>query len=480
MVNIQINNNQIKISAPMKIEMELRKLFAIRHPNQWYLRKYMPRGWDGMINYITDAGYMHTGLLPQLFNAFQKLKIKPSDIYIDDLREGDIRCKNITCIEDIKFRPYQLDAIYSILKNKIDYQGNEIHFQRGILKVATNGGKTLIALGLYEAAKRPKTLLIINGDDLYRQALVEIPPLIPEEWGYIEPKKIKWGNFMICKVHTMRNRLPIIKNKLAEYEMCIIDECDLADNKTYKAILEKLYNCTIRVGMSGTALMGKLAKYKIPHQNIKKFFGEMTYEIKNIELIEQGHSCPVTIKIIEGNVDAKFPGDYDKEYELGIVKNPDRNKKVSKRIKYNCVYKERIPALVIVKKKLHVKKLYRLLSRKYEGIFNIAWAHSGIPDKQRKQIMQDFKEGKIDILVSSLIIKRGMNFPLLQYTINAGGGDDPANPLQILGRNFRKHKKIKRKYYEDFKDAGTYLSRHSKHRINYYKDEGLEVKILDK
>lgn len=480
MVEIQINNNQCKISAPLKLEIKLKEAFKIRHPNQFYLRRHMPKGWDGKIQYINDNGYMHAGLLPQLFEKLNEFKISPDDIYIIDHREDRTKCKIIKGIGDETFRDYQIEAIYSILNNYINYEGHKIHFQRGILKIATNGGKTLVALGLYKAAKRPKTIMVINGDDLYNQAIDEIPPLIPDEWGCIDPKQIKWGNFMICKVKTLRNRLPLIKEKLAEYQMCIVDECDLADNATYKAILEKLYNCTIRVGMSGTALVGKLAKYKIPHQNIKKFFGNQTYEIKNIDLIEKGHSTPVTVKIIDGNVDAKYPGDYDKEYELGIIKNNARNRKVVKRINYNCLKKRRYPALIIVKRKEHVKILYKLISKKYKGIFKVAWAHSGVGKKERKQIMIDFKEGKIDILVSSLIIRRGMNFPLLRYGLNAGGGDDPANPLQILGRFFRKGIKIKRKYYEDFLDEGAYLKRHSKHRINYYKDERLKVKILNK
>lgn len=46
--------------------------------------------------------------------------------------------------------------------------------------------------------------------------------------------------------------------------------------------------------------------------------------------------------------------------------------------------------------------------------------------------MKDFREGKIDILVSTTIIARGKNFPKLRYLLNAASMDSQENQFSSL------------------------------------------------
>lgn len=71
--------------------------------------------------------------------------------------------------------------------------------------------------------------------------------------------------------------------------------------------------------------------------------------------------------------------------------------------------------------------------------------HVNTPSKLRQQIMKDFREGKIDILVSTTIIARGKNFPKLRYLLNAASMDSQEKSIQFLGRLVRTDKS-KRKY----------------------------------
>jgi superfamily II DNA or RNA helicase len=93
----------------------------------------------------------------------------------------------------------------------------------------------------------------------------------------------------------------------------------------------------------------------------------------------------------------------------------------------------------------------------------------------RAKLIKEFKEGNIDILIGSMIVKRGKNFPLMKAMIHAGGGDSEADILQLFGRATRTHKDKQYTFFEDFFDEGNYLKRHSKHRLMAFKRENLEV-----
>lgn len=47
---------------------------------------------------------------------------------------------------------------------------------------------------------------------------------------------------------------------LSEIDMVLIDEADVIDNKTYKTVIQHLYNSRVRVGLSGTLYMSDLKR----------------------------------------------------------------------------------------------------------------------------------------------------------------------------------------------------------------------------
>ena len=89
--------------------------------------------------------------------------------------------------------------------------------------------------------------------------------------------------------------------------------------------------------------------------------------------------------------------------------------------------------------------------------------------------MQGFRQGKIDILVSTTIIARGKNFPKLKYMINAAGMSSEEKTIQFLGRLVRTYKGKDKVYLDDIQYQGPYLSRHSRRRARYYRKEKLKV-----
>lgn len=464
-MKITVNNNKLKIDGPLKLENALYKLFSIRHPNAFHVRAYMPKGWDGKIHFLTEHGYMYTGLLPDLIEAIKE-KSPKEPIKITYVDTPKVALKIPQSLNGWVPRPYQLEAIKSIVNRQVEGKP----FPRGIIRAATNAGKNLIMAFLYKTFNVP-TILVFNRKELYETALEEIPQIIGvDEVGVINATNEVWKPFMICMAQTLTSRMAYYKPKLAKFQACFIDECDLSDNKTYKTILLNLFNTHIRVGLSGTYAVSPLAKYKVRDTNIKAFYSGVVFDIKNTELQQMGYSSNVIIKILQGNTTVKASS-YPEEYEQGITKNKLRNKLIARRVKLYAKRKQ-LPILVTATYHKHLKRLYKIIT-KLNPQLRVEVVHH--KTKNRASLITQFKEGNIDILISSMIVRRGKNFPLMRAMINAGAGDSEAGILQLFGRATRTYKEKSHVTFEDFFDEGNYLKRHSKHRIAAFKREGLEV-----
>ena len=467
MIQIELNNNKIKLSGNLKVLNKIYEDLKIRHPNAYWLREYMPKGWDGKIKYLSDSGYSKTGLFPLVTSLIEKYD---EEYIVNDLRK-ELEYNEIPLkIGEFEARDYQVEAVESIVYNEID----GVPFQRGIIGAATNAGKTLMAAMLYKSFPKAKCLILVNNTDLYRQFLDDMPKMFGNDWGYMQGKNVRWADIMVCMTPTLRNRLSEFSHRLVKYNMVIFDECHLITSKTNKGVMTNLYNTNIRVGMSGTPFA-----HKDPTKNmdVRSFFGDETFTIKNIELMDQGYSTPIVIKIIKGNTLIHFKGDYDEEYRQGISLSEERTNATLDRIDY-YLRRECYPILIVGRYHQHVENLYENINNRFGDRYSINYIHHKI--KKRKEILDHFKEGKIDILVASLIIKLGQNMPLIKYMQNAAGGDSQINALQLIGRSIRMHKSKSKVYYEDFYDKGYYLQRHSKHRIQYYKREGFKILELYK
>ena len=464
MIDIYINNNQSELDGNRKECNIIYEAFKVRHPNGFHLRRYMPKGWDGKIEFIRANGKFSTGLLQRVVDKCKELNI---EVELVDERETDVKLNRKLVTEGL--REYQGEALETITTNKI----HGIRMPRGTIKAATNAGKTHISAAIHNQYKT-KTIFLMNSKELYVDARKDMPSLITHGTiGWIDSKEIVWGDFMICMVATTRNRIKSIAHILKDYRALIVDEHDMADNKTNKTVIENLYNTIIRIGLSGTGNVSKLKKDLPKNWRLEGFFGAELYAITNRKLIDMGISSEVEVTFLKGfwGSSKATTGNWMEDMEEFIVKNSDRNKIVLKRSKYHWE-QGRKSQLIVAQRKKHILRLYKRFVKHYGPEVKIDWVHSA--RKERLKITQEFMDGKLDILIGSMIIKRGKNFKKMDYMINAGGGKSPENILQLIGRAFRGCK-----FYEDFLDKGKYLAPHSRKRFIYYKNEKLKVNLPD-
>lgn len=471
-MKIILNNNKSKLVGSAKIILALRnhKAFATRVKGAFFTAAFRKRQWDGYMRFITETGVIDTGKVPEFLTVLKEEYPKEMVEIIDE-REKPEGISDIHIpkqVGNLKPRPYQIDAVKSIALNKLG--DTKIRFPRGIIQAATNAGKTLIAAMLH-LTFNGKTLFIINSKDLLNQAIKEIPQLLPGKVGILASgHKLEWNDFMIVMVKTAHTRMSDL-HRLSEYSTVLVDECDLAKSKTYRSVLNHTYNSYVRVGLSGSALADP--RKKEDNQRLISIFGIPLFRITNRELMDGGHSSEIKAYMWEGNVNVR-KDNYIDEYLYGIVKNKDRNRKIMRRAKNHIYKRNRLPVMIMAQKHQHILILYKLAKKMMPEI-RIDWVHH--KRKERYEIVEAFARGEIDLLITSYILKRGQNLPLMKALLNAGGGDSVANVLQIMGRATRFHESKDYTVVDDFYDKGKYLLRHSKHRCKTYKDEKVQFKL---
>lgn len=470
MVKIVINNNNLfQLEGNLKVLDKLYKKYKLKHPGAFFLRKsgVMGSSWDGHVNYITEGYKFKPGLFTEIVKDIQetykeKLKIE------DNRREFGIIPTMPKKVGNHELRGYQFDAVSKVINNEV---GGIPHYV-GVLDAATNAGKTTMMAAIHLAFKsKIPTIVLLKDGDLFEQFKKELPNLIDsKELGFVRGKEINFNNFTVVMVQTLSPKVKEYTNALSKFGICLVDEADEGDSKSFKSILSRLFNCKVRVGLSGTIYMSKLKKDDMKNRNLKTFFGEVLFKITKKEMVDLGFSTTVVVKLHKGSDYPPVNG-YPEEYSANISNNKHRARKGAE-LMIRAIKFKRLPAIVIYRFHEHGKLLLKVFRKKIPKQ-RIELVHGDT--KNRKKLLEEFRDGKIDILISSFIVKRGKNFPLIRYIQNASATDSQETVSQIMGRGERTHESKTKYYLDDFMDEGKYLKRHSKHRRNYYKAEGFTV-----
>lgn len=100
------------------------------------------------------------------------------------------------------------------------------------------------------------------------------------------------------------------------------------------------------------------------------------------------------------------------------------------------VFKEKVPERVILfaSSKQKVKDLHIVLQR---AGYNVAAMHSDLEQKQRDEVMLDFKARRIDILVATDIVARGIDIDDITLVINYDAPRDAEDYVHRIGRTAR-------------------------------------------
>lgn len=90
--------------------------------------------------------------------------------------------------------------------------------------------------------------------------------------------------------------------------------------------------------------------------------------------------------------------------------------------------------IIFSSSKMNVKDLAKTVKRQK---FNVEEMHSDLEQSKREEVMRDFKNGKIDILVATDVVARGIDITDIRLVINFDIPHDPEDYVHRIGRTAR-------------------------------------------
>lgn len=479
-IKINVDNVRSKIeNLPSTIANLLSKELSIKVPNYWFSTRYKNGQWDGTTKFFLRPGNTFpTGLLGKVVDFLKDYDITPQIVdnrTNKNLFELKPVSNNYKVSENKDSRDYQIDTMNKVISNKIC----GISFMRGVINIATNGGKTNIAMGIIKelypqlVENNGVFCFITHSKEIARQAKSSIEDNLNIDVGFIGDGKwdVKAVTVVIITTLYSRRKKPEFKQLIPQIVGFVADECHHSSSTSWYDVLNLMTNAVIRLGLTGTVNKDN----PVNEMRLYSCTGTIINKITNEFLIEKGFSAKpicilftVTTPELEGET-------YSDAYNMGVVESEERLDYITqiceKETKSNNV------VLILVEHLDHGKFIQEELEKLKKRVF---FTNGQLSSEVRQQLLNDLKDNKIDVLISTSILDEGVDVSNINAVIYARGMKSTRKLLQGIGRGLRKKEDgSKLRFYDFIDDMHTTLLNHSLSRYEVLKTEKFVVKSLD-
>lgn len=474
-VDIEVDNIQCKIVTKLDIDMlsKIQNACSFKvDGGDFIARQYRNKfRWDGVRKLFNiQTRRFPIGLLDRVRDILKTSDYGVNIISKRKVDDTEYRYKRCDCFD---LRDYQKTAVLASLT-----MGN------GVVKVATGGGKTVIA-GLTIGELKKRTIFIVHTRDLMYQAIDSFSKMFPEEKiGQLGDGVTDWQNITVATMQTLAILGGIANNK--DYEKkskydedgdtdeIIVTAEEIQMNKFWDYVhsVQCVMMDEVQIVSSQTAskvrFMFEHANYAFGYSAspwrddgsdlmIEAAFGRMIVNITASELIEQGYLVQPTIWVhpahydTTGNKNMKYVDIYKKF----IVENQVRNEQVANDA--IDMFELGNNVLILVTQLKHGK----LIQDKIRALgYNVQFISGKSNMKVRRQAIQDMRDGKISIMIASTIADVGLDIPRLKCIIEAGAGKSSVTALQRLGRIMRPFEGKSSCSFITYRDNVKYIKDH--------------------
>ncbi len=320
----------------------------------------------------------------------------------------------------IELRNYQTECIEEIKKH--DTQ---------LIQLPTGSGKTIVFLK-YLSENSEKALIVCPTIDL-REQIYESALSFYSKHDICKRENNRFKDAKIYILVAMSLNNEIVREYLSsqKLEHIVIDEAHRSQSKTYYNFIEYYRRKNANFKLIGfTATPERLDK-----KPLLEIFKTITYKKNIYELINEGYLCNVKAYRIKTKEVIKSKGGVG-DFQISEIRNLDnysRNSLIYKTIEENCVGKKTLIFCLSID---HAEKIADYLkSEKKISAYHISGKQS---ESERKKILLDFKNGKIQILTNCQLLTEGFDEPSIECIIIARPTRSKALYCQMIGRGTRK------------------------------------------
>ena len=424
-----------------------------------YSKAYRKGVWDGRVNlFKTKAGKFPTGLLYLVQEVldegdypYEVIDTRPEP----EIVEGGFDLIGISMTGKYA---YQLDACHTMVKE-----------QQGVIKIATNGGKTECACAVAQHLGL-NALFIVTSKDLLYQAQARFQKRLglgDDAIGIVGDTIWKPGSFItIAIMDTLVSRADQeeCQDLLKNTEVLFIDEAHHAGSNTWFYVLEQI-SARFRFALSGTPL----DRTDGADLRLLATTGKQIVDISNKTLVETGVSAQAHIvwdKITQPMLKSKGLK-YNTVYKEGVVLNNELLYKIVDWTKIS--YQFGLSTMILTEEIEQGERIDNSLWNDTGGLFiPHQFIHGENSSTVRRDALADFSNRSLPVLVASRILDEGIDVPTIDVLILGGSRKSRIKTMQRLGRGLRDDKLI---VIEFSNFTHKYLLEHSLQRYEDYQQE---------
>jgi superfamily II DNA or RNA helicase len=344
---------------------------------------------------------------------------------------------------------------------------------RGILQVATGGGKSKIAKLLIARFRRPTLFVTTRGILMYQMAdHIETgrmrSGIIGDGIWQPHPKGINCG---MVQTLVARLRVPDLNDEIRSFikkgdgltreqirqlgqdsfeqkmktreetialletiEVVIGEEAHEAGGNSYFDILKHCKNASVRVALTGTPFMKEDVE---SNMRLMAAFGPILIRVSEETLIKRGILARPYFKfhLSQPHEKLRKTSPWQRAYELGYVTNENMLKDIVRDALK--AQKAGLPIMCLVLRTSHGDKI--LAAMKKNGI-KAVFIKGENNQKERKAALSALKARKIDAIIGTNILDVGVDVPAVGLVQLAGGGKAEIALRQRIGRGLRSKK----------------------------------------
>jgi superfamily II DNA or RNA helicase len=366
----------------------------------------------------------------------------------------------------LKLRDYQKQIVTKCLDSG-----------RGVVVLATAGGKTLIMASLlsnfFHLNKQFKCLLIVPDLGLVTQTYNDFKtynvPFFASKWTGSDDLDLS-SNVIIANLGILQSDKSDL-SWIEHIDVLLFDETHKARRGNQINNILKNVKTNIRFGFTGTMPEDRLDQW-----NIIGKIGPIIYEKNSFQLRTEKYISNVTANVLEMSYLSAPP-------QINEIANPAERYRSELEFLFDNNFRNNTIAalsnnapnnvLILIDYIKHgealVHKLTSLCSRKQ--VFFIR-GEVEIEDREKVKALME-KSNNVVCVAISKIFSTGVNIKNLHFIIFAGGGKAKIRTIQSIGRGLRLHETKDKLYIIDIADQFTYGKRHQLKRQALYDQENI-------
>lgn len=494
---LELNNLYTTIYPilPESVNNALNMTLAYKIEGAWFAPSFQKGHWDGWIRlYNKKKQIFSTGIISRALSCLDQYgieytvldkRVKPSFNSINQF--------------NLVLRDYQKETV-----------GKMLDCDRGIVKIATGGGKSVIIADFIAKTNVP-TLVIVPKRVLLKQLHDNFEKWLGVEVGIIgdgvcQPKNITVATMQslymaynivyYCPMHPnekyfsnkdkcqfcggkvqeyiaeeSEQKKEVIKSVLENVQSLIVDETQHLNSMSLQFLERKARSAYFRFGFSATPFFSQETSILV-----EKFTGKVIMDIPASELIKRGYLAkPIILLDKFKHTSQIVTKKYANLYKAQVVENIDRNMRIVEHVK-NFTDRGK-SVLVSVNYIAHGQALEDLLKPILGD--RVKFINGSTGSEGMSDSLDQLNCKGLLCIIATTVFSEGVDVPSLDCLIMAKAQVSEVDTLQLAGRVLRKtDTKSIVKIIDIFDRNCKYLTSHSSARLEVYQSEP-EFEIVD-